>query len=170
MRDAAMEEGRDGSHRFYGERLWPSPVVVVLAVGLAVVGGVAYGAAYGAPLGWLVGVVLGSLLVGALALTSPVLRVDDRVIRAGRARLPLWAVGSAVALDRAQMLTLRREIDPRSYLLLRPWAARAGVVITLDDARDPHPSWLVSTRHPDRMVAAVTAARQALVIPPASQD
>lgn len=165
-----MEEGLDGTHVFYAERLWPSPIVTVLALCLAAVGGVAYGAAYGAGLGWTVAITLALLLVGALAVTSPRVGVDDRVLRAGRARLPLPAVGSIEALDRRAMLALRRQIDPRSYLLLRPWSARAGVVVTLDDPRDPHPRWLLSSRHPDRLVAAVNAAREDLVGPPAATD
>ena len=46
------------------------------------------------------------------------------------------------------------EADARAYLLLRPYLKRA-VRINVRDDRDPAPYWLVSTRDPDRLAAAV---------------
>jgi hypothetical protein len=159
METRAWSEGQDGAHPVYRERLWPPVPVVILVIALAVLIGVAYGAAYGSAWGWGAGLVLGLLGLAALALTSPVVRVDDRVVRAGRARLPLASISDVQELDADAMRHARRHGDPRDYLVLRAWSSRTGVAIGLDDPRDPHPRWVVTTRHPARLAEAVAAAR-----------
>lgn len=150
-------EGRDGEERSYRERLYPPIAVFVLVAGLATMLGVAYGAAYGSALGWASGLLLGALGVAALLATSTPIHVDDRVLRAGRARLPLSCVAQATALDAEAMREARRHGDPRDYVVLRAWSSRRGVSVDLADARDPHPHWLVTSRHPERLAAAVNA-------------
>jgi hypothetical protein len=45
-------------------------------------------------------------------------------------------------------------LDARAYLMLRGWIP--GVArITLDDPTDPTPYWLVSTRDPEGLAAAL---------------
>jgi hypothetical protein len=160
----AWTEGRDGAAPTYRERLWPSPLIVVIALGLAGLLSAAYGAAYGAALGWGAGLGLSALAILLLTLTSPVVHVDECVLRAGRARLPLHVIADIHTLDAATMRRKRRDIDPRAYLLLRAWSTGTGVLLTLDDSRDPHPQWLISTRHPERLRASVRKALQ----PPAT--
>ena len=115
-------EGRDGNHRRYRERLYPPIAVFVLVIGLASIVGVAYGAAYGAAWGWGFGTLLGVLGVGILLVTSLPIHVDDRVVRAGRARLPLTSIADVQPLDREAMQEARRHGDPRDYLVLRAWS------------------------------------------------
>jgi hypothetical protein len=84
--------------------------------------------------------------------------VTDGTFRAGRAQIPATLVGAPVALDAAD--TRRRagvDADARAYLLLRPYLKRA-VMVPVDDPADPTPYWLVSTRRPDELVAALDAA------------
>jgi hypothetical protein len=151
-------EGRDGSKSTYRERLHPPVVVVLLMVAFAGLVGVAYGAAYGPPLGWAAGIALGALGLGLLAATSTRVRVDDCVLRAGRARLPLTAIGDAEPLDASAMRDARRHGDPRDYLVLRAWSSRRGVAVAVADPRDPHPRWLISSRHPEQLAQAIRAA------------
>jgi len=153
-------EGRDGQHRTYRERLYPPPLMFLLVIGLASLAGIAYGAAYGAALGWGVGAVLGIIGVGVLVATSTSLHVDDTVLRAGRARLPLAVVSSVQTLDADAMRQARRHGDPRDYLVLRAWSSRRGVAVDLADEHDPHPRWVLTTRHPDRLAEAIRAASE----------
>ncbi len=46
------------------------------------------------------------------------------------------------------------EADARAHLVLRPYVSTA-VEITLDDPADPVPYWLVSTRRPEALAAAL---------------
>ena len=81
--------------------------------------------------------------------------VHDGVLTAGRARIPLEHVGDVVPLGAEDTRALAgRDADARAYLLLRPYLRRA-VRIGIDDPADPTPYWLVSTRRPDRLAAAL---------------
>ena len=50
-----------------------------------------------------------------------------------------------------------RDADARAYLLLRPYLKR-GVRIDLTDPSDPAPYWLISSRRPDGLAAALAKA------------
>lgn len=82
------------------------------------------------------------------------LRVDD-------AHLPVRHVADAVPLDAAG----RREVlgvgaDPLAFVVQRPWVGGA-VQVVLDDPDDPTPFWVVSSRRPVELAAALVAARDA---------
>ncbi|HET6651575.1 MAG TPA: DUF3093 domain-containing protein [Nocardioides sp.] len=80
------------------------------------------------------------------------------VFRAGRAHIPVDQLGVPVALDAPASRRLAGvDADARAYLLLRPYVARS-VQVPVQDPQDPAPYWLVSSRHPDRVVAALVAA------------
>lgn len=85
---------------------------------------------------------------------------DDEALTVGRSRIEWRWVAGARALDpEATTRRLRTEADVRAHLEIRPYAPRA-VEVTLADAADPHPYWLVSSRHPDELAAAVNARAQ----------
>ena len=83
--------------------------------------------------------------------------IDDGFLEAGRARIPVHLLADPEALDGA---AARRaagvDADARAYLLIRPYAPEAVRVRVVDPA-DPTPYWLVSTRHPKVLAAALTA-------------
>ena len=77
------------------------------------------------------------------------------MLRAGRDTLPLSEAGEIVALDEKQAALLRGpRADPAAHLFLRPYVKRA-VYIAIADPSDGVPYWLISTRHPDRLAAAM---------------
>ena len=89
-----------------------------------------------------------------LAVTAGELRVDD-------ARLPVRFVADAIAIDASG----KRELlgvgsDPLAFVVQRPWIGGA-VQVLLDDPADPTPYWVVSSRRPVELAAAVLAARDA---------
>jgi Protein of unknown function (DUF3093) len=86
---------------------------------------------------------------------SPRVEVEDGCLRAGRARIAGEFLGDAEPLDaEATRRVAGRDADARAYLLLRPYLKRA-VRVTVRDARDPAPYWLVSTRDPEGLAAAI---------------
>src|SRR4029453_1650520 len=116
----------------------------------------------GASLGpvWAAGTTVATLLVAAaiFASASIVISVDTDQIRVGRASIEHRYIAHCRALDAEE--TRRRagvEADARAHLVLRPYV-KTAVEIILDDRDDPVPYWLVSTRHPHRLAAAMQEA------------
>jgi hypothetical protein len=86
---------------------------------------------------------------------SPSVEVEDGWLRAGRARISGEFLGGAESLDpEATRRVAGRDADARAYLLLRPYLKRA-VRVTIRDSRDPAPYWLISSRDPDHLAAAI---------------
>lgn len=151
----SWSEGSDGENPTYTERVWAPWWAWAVGPAMLVVLALAFGSAYGAGLGWGIWVV-GTIAVTALLVAnSPVLRVDERIIRAGRARLPRGCAGSPRVLDAADTERERRHGDARTFVVLRGWSAPQSVLIPVIDPEDPHPRWLVSTRRPEAFAAAI---------------
>jgi hypothetical protein len=84
--------------------------------------------------------------------------VQHGELRAGRAHIPAELLAEPTVLDaEATRLQTGRDADARAYLLLRPYV-RGSVRVTVRDPDDPTPYWLVSTRRPERLVAALRRA------------
>ena len=87
------------------------------------------------------------------------LRVESGIFYAGPARISVDLLSEPTALDAATTHRLAgRDANGRAYHLLRPYLKRA-VRVTVDDPADPVPYWLVSTRHPDQLVAALASSK-----------
>ena len=86
---------------------------------------------------------------------SPRVDVEDGWLRAGRARIEGEFLGGAEPLDPAETRRVAGPgADVRAYLLLRPYLKRS-VRVTVRDERDPTPYWLVSSRDPEHLAAAI---------------
>jgi hypothetical protein len=148
----------------YRERLSPSLWTLVAA---AVCGPMA--ALVLAPLDRTVslvgGGVVGIAVVAALVAASPVVEVADGMLRAGRARIDVRFLGEPVATSGEEARLARGpQADRRAWTLVR--GGIDGVVtIPLTDDEDPTPAWIISTRTPDRLVAAVRRAQLRLRTP-----
>lgn len=130
----------------------------ILAIGVALVGmvAVAYGVALSAPAGWFILIAGSGAVSWLLWSTSPVIEVTETALVAGRAHLPRSSISAAMALTGEQVRAERGPAaDARRFILLRPWRAATGVLVTLDDDDDPHPAWLLTSKHPDRLVRAL---------------
>ncbi len=96
-----------------------------------------------------------ALLVGYGAAT---VAVHDGHLAAGRARIPVTLLAGPEPLGpEATRLALGPEADARAYLLVRPYL-RESVRVTVVDPGDPTPYWLLSTRHPGQLAAAIEEA------------
>ena len=147
----------------YHERLWPAPwlffaVALVIPASLLVF----------LPINDTAGIVVAAVLylgcVTLLLVASPAIRVTDTELIAGKARIPVALVGEATA-HRGEDARQERgpHLDARAWLLIRGWVDPV-VKIPIEDAADPAPYWLVSTRHPDAVAAALRDAKAAATI------
>jgi Protein of unknown function (DUF3093) len=74
---------------------------------------------------------------------------------AGSAHLPKSVVSRAAEVPRsAKSAALGRQLDPAAFVVHRAWVGPM-VLLVLDDPDDPTPYWLVSCRHPDRVLKAL---------------
>lgn len=142
----------------YRERLLPRWWAWLLPLSVILMLAVAYGAALGTTAGWLVGAAGIAIVVTFLWVSAPLITVTEEGLQAGQAVLPLTSVGDAETVTAEDIRRLRGPgADARLFVALRPWSARGGVLVTLDDPEDPHPAWLLSSRNPTRLVAALAA-------------
>jgi hypothetical protein len=168
--------------RDYHERLrvpfswWLLGLVTMLLLATEVVAG------YALPIAVAIYVVLVGLVAAMLwSWSRPTVLVTEKELRAGPACLPLAAVGEVSALDEAQTRSLRGPRgDPAAFLLLRPYLRQAvyievatpgaqtrarrrlrGFRLRAEMTRPAtdSPYWLVCTRHPAGLVAAINGAR-----------
>jgi hypothetical protein len=73
----------------------------------------------------------------------------------GAAHLPVSVVARSAEVPKsAKSAALGRQLDPAAYVIHRAWVGPM-VLLVLDDPDDPTPYWLVSCRHPDRVLAAL---------------
>jgi len=131
-------------------------------------------------------VLIGGLVLMLLNWGRQAVEVGGGELRAGPARLQLGAVGEVSALDEAQTRSLRgARGDAAAFLVIRPYLRRAvyvevarpgaesrsgrrrlrlrGFRLQAEVASPPadSPYWLVSTRHPAELAAAIERARPA---------
>ena len=105
--------------------------------------------------------VLGFVGVGALlfAYGHASIVVDDGGLRVGRHLIEPEYLGPATAYEgEPARQALGPQADPRAFLFTRPFLGPV-VRVELRDPADPHPYWLVSTRRPHQLAAAVEEVR-----------
>ncbi|MFH8407265.1 DUF3093 domain-containing protein [Streptomyces sp. NPDC018019] len=116
------------------------------------------------PLGTLpmLGGLIGGAALSAVAVSSygsVRIRVVGDSLIAGDARIPVSALGEARALDAEEAMAWRtHKADTRAFMLLRSYV-RTAVRIEVTDPADPTPYVYLSTREPERLVAALAAVR-----------
>jgi hypothetical protein len=88
-----------------------------------------------------------------------VIEVTPGELRAGGATLPLAVAGEVRALDEAQTRALLGpRADPRACMVIRPYL-RYAVFIEVSGPDPASPYWLVQTRHPAELAAAIERSR-----------
>lgn len=110
------------------------------------------------PVVWTLTGALLVLMAGAFASYGARIRIHDGVLHAGRAHISLQHVGEVEALGRDDTRRVAGvDADARAYLVLRPYLKRS-VKVEITDPDDPVPYWLLHTRHPRELAAAITAS------------
>lgn len=139
----------------YRERLWPAPWLY-LATALVIPASLLVFFPINLTAGVIVAIVLYAGCVVLLLAAAPRIEVTDTEFVAGKARVPLNLVG-AVATARGEDARQERGpgLDARAWLLIRGWVDPV-VKIEIVDPQDPTPYWLVSTRQPENLAAALT--------------
>jgi hypothetical protein len=87
------------------------------------------------------------------------IEVSPGELRAGDAALSLATAGEVRALDEAQARALRGpRADPSAHVLIRPYLKYA-VYVEVTSPASPAPYWLIMTRRPVELAAAIESSR-----------
>lgn len=144
----------------YRERLWVPWWWWPLGFGLASLIALEVNQGVQALPNWLPFAVLLAVATGTLLwLGRSEVRVTDDgdavELWAGAAHLPVTVISRSAEVPRsAKSAALGRQLDPAAYVLHRAWVGPMALVV-LDDPDDPTPYWLVSCRHPERVLSAL---------------
>lgn len=139
----------------YRERLWPAPWVF-LATALVIPASLLVFLPISLTAGVVVAIGLYAAVLVVLVVTTPTIEVTSTSFRAGRAQIGREFLGSAQAFTGAEATAERGvNLDARAWMLLRGWLP--GLVrVDIIDASDPTPYWLVASRHPEQLAAALS--------------
>lgn len=111
-------------------------------------------------LGGLVGGTAAAAVVASSYGSLRIRVVGDSLI-AGEAKIPVAALGDAHVMDAEEARAWRtHKADTRAFLLLRSYIPTA-LRVEVTDPEDPTPYLYLSTREPQRLAAAIEAARKA---------
>jgi hypothetical protein len=84
--------------------------------------------------------------------------VSDGELRVDDARLPVRYVSGVTVLGpEEKRVLLGTAAHPYAFVVQRPWV-KGSVQVHLDDPNDPTPYWVVSSRRPAALAAALLAA------------
>ena len=114
--------------------------------------------------GRVIAIVVAAVLVPTVTLLTLAgrtkLRVDGDGIHVGGQTLPFDEMDSVQALDAQETrLMLGPQADPAARLVVRGYIREAVLIRPLEGGSVPY--WLVSTRHPQQVIAAVEQAARA---------
>ena len=140
----------------YDERLM-APLWVWAAV--LSVAAVSAAALHGGAPGWRsvvpYAVLLPVAVVGLLLGSRGRIRVADGVLHVPGARIPLDHLGGVTPLTREGTRRVRGPLaEPRAYVATRGWLSQS-VRVQVEDPEDDTPYWLIGTRRPEELAAAL---------------
>jgi hypothetical protein len=105
---------------------------------------------------WLPYVILLPLtLVLIVRMGSTKVEVADGELRAGEAHIPLALLGDVeIIAPQDRRKAMGPHLDPAAYVVHRGWV-KPLVRVRVTDPEDPTPYWIISTRHPEELAAAI---------------
>jgi hypothetical protein len=145
---------------FYRERLFAPPLWWVVGM----ISMLTFGAIVWTGFDLIITIAVFAVLIGITAAFlinwgRATIEVTAGELRAGDATMPLALAGEVHPLDEAQTTALRgQRADPRAYLLIRPYL-RKSVYVEVTGPDPAAPYWLIATRHPAELAAAIESSR-----------
>lgn len=144
----------------YQERLTPPPWAWIVVWLLVFVFAWAFKAGLGWTAGGIVFIGVGLLATYGVYRSSPLIEVTTDELKVGKAHIGWFYTGRIATLDEQATHNARTTgVDPRAYHVIRPLTSNQAVTLELLDDEDPHPYWMISTRHPLELAQAISRAQ-----------
>ena len=139
----------------FREVIYPSLAPISFAFFLISSIGVIFASAYGSSWGWFVTLLLTILTLIGIYRSRLIIQVKDGKLFVAGAKIEKKFIGQATALNNAEMKLLRgRDANAIAFTEVRFWV-KTGVKVEVNDANDPVPYWLISSKHTEKLVSAI---------------
>lgn len=144
--------------RTFRERLTPSLWIIVSAMIVAPMASLVI-MRQNPSMALIVGVVVAVVVIALILTTAKTVEVSGGELRVGKAHIPVELLGTPVATTGSEARIARgQNLQARSFTTIR--GGIDGVVtVAVNDPADPTPAWVVSSRTPDRLAAAIGVAQ-----------
>jgi len=149
-----------GAALTYRESLTPSLWVFVAAAVIAPMTAMVF-VPFDTTLALAIGAAAGIAVIVLLLASAPRVAVRDGVLYAGRAHIPVTLLGDGEWFTGSDARDLRGPGLPRDAWHLIRGGIDGLVRVPVLDPDDPTPFWVISSRTPDRLVAAIRRAQMA---------
>ena len=115
-----------------------------------------------APVGLVSGLFVTVLAIGLMVANSPKITVSGSQLKVGKAQIDAKFIGSCEEIAYAPRFAQRvPNLNPKAYLRLQN--SRRGLLkLEVLDKNDPTPYWLISTKNPKLLLAALDLAKKAI--------
>lgn len=151
----APHHSSSGTGVLFTEKLWPSPWIWIVVVGLSAAGILMF-APISITAGLIAALVLFAIMTTMLVLSTPAIVVDRDTVQVGRATIQREFVGAVTAYHKDEATAERgTRLHGLAFLCLRGWIDPV-VRIEITDPADRTPYWLTSTRRPEELLAALS--------------
>lgn len=97
---------------------------------------------------------------GLIHLSSTVIKVvrdvnGERWLVVGEARIPAPLISRSLVIPpTAKQAAMGRQLDPAAYVVHKGWIPTMAMFV-IDDANDPTPYWLISSKDPEELIRAL---------------
>lgn len=143
----------------YTEKVWPNFWIWLVSAGFSSAG-ILILAPISITAGITGAIVLFAIISVVLVRSTPTIQVTGSTLRVGRATIERSFVGTTTAFRGAEATAERGpRLNGLAFLCIRGWVDPV-VRIQITDPSDRTPYWLASTRHPDRLMEALSAQRR----------
>lgn len=152
---APNANNKSGNSPTYREVIYPSLAPISFAFFLISSIGVIFASAYGSTWGWLVTNLLTIFTFLGIYRSRLIIEIKDGKLFVAGAKIEKKFIGEVTALNSAEMKRLRgRDANVVAFTEVRFWV-KTGVKVEVNDASDPVPYWLFSSKHTDKLVSAI---------------
>ena len=152
---APNADNKSSNHPTFSEVIYPSLAPISFAFFLISSIGVIFASAYGSSWGWFATLLLTILTFIGIYHSRLIIEVKDGKLFVAGAKIEKKYIGEVSALNSSEMKRLRgRDANAIAFTEVRFWV-KGGVKVDVNDANDPVPYWLVSSKHTEKLVSAI---------------
>ena len=152
---APNADNKSDNRPTFREVIYPSLAPISFAFFLISSIGVIFASAYGSTWGWFVTLLLTILTSIGIFRSRLIIEVKNGKLFVAGAKIEKKFIGEVTTLNPAEMKLLRgQNANATAFTAVRFWV-KVGIKVEVNDANDPVPYWLISSKHTEKLVSAI---------------